>query len=290
MCWPAFDAGPLGNSRSRVVRSALTNVPARENCSSAEPARCRLGGKIRNGVPLVNPASASRCWEQVGDSSAPAAKRASRGTRLLGWIWLSGLLFLCASGCRQPDEIISYTVAKPPAREPRPVTEEPATENVDRSGEAAIESQLLGAILPRGETTWFFKLLGSRPAMETQTNSFVQFVRSIKFSKDRPEWALPEGWKEEPAAKMRFATLRISTDEGPLELSVIPLPTGPGKIEEYVLSNVNRWREQVKLPLLAQEELPANVVKFDLDGATAWLVNFVGIVSGQPMGTAGVAG
>jgi hypothetical protein len=107
----------------------------------------------------------------------------------------------------------------------------------------------------------------------------VQFVKSIQFSKDRPEWALPEGWKEEPASKMRFATLRIATDEGPLETTVIPLPTGPGKIEEYVLSNVNRWREQVKLPPLAEEELPANVVKFDLDGETAWLVNLVGRLS-----------
>jgi hypothetical protein len=45
--WPAFDAGPLGKFRSRVVRTALNNVPARETRSSAEPARCRLGGNIR---------------------------------------------------------------------------------------------------------------------------------------------------------------------------------------------------------------------------------------------------
>jgi hypothetical protein len=192
---------------------------------------------------------------------------------------LVGILSSLASGCQKPDEIISYTVAKPPARESRTVTEGPAAENVDRSGEAAVEGQLLGAILPRGQTTWFFKLVGPRAAVETQTGSFVQFVKSIQFSKDRPEWALPEGWKEEPASKMRFATLRIATDEGPLETTVIPLPTGPGKIEEYVLSNVNRWREQVKLPPLAEEELPANVVKFDLDGETAWLVNLVGRLS-----------
>jgi hypothetical protein len=192
-------------------------------------------------------------------------------------------------GCQKPDEIVGYTVAKPPARQSRHefTALKRAPVDDDRSGEAAAEGQLLGAILPREETTWFFKILGPRAAVETQTGSFVQFVKSIKFSRDRPEWVLPEGWKEEPASKIRFATLRITTDEGPLELSVIPLPTGQGKIDEYVLSNVNRWREQVTLPPLAPEELPANVVKFDLDGGPVWLVNLVGILSGQPMGATG---
>jgi hypothetical protein len=136
MCWPAIDAGLPGKFRSRAVRSALNYVPARETRSSAHPARCRLGGKfrVRYGVLLVSSTFASRCWEPNGDFSAPPAKRASRRTGFLCWIWFSGLLLLFVSGCQKPEEIVSYTVARLPAREAKPdVAEQALSADDERS-------------------------------------------------------------------------------------------------------------------------------------------------------------
>jgi hypothetical protein len=45
---------------------------------------------------------------------------------LLGTVWLSGLLALCVAGCQKPDEIVSYTVARSPARETKPDVPEQA--------------------------------------------------------------------------------------------------------------------------------------------------------------------
>ena len=205
---------------------------------------------------------------------------------------LSALFLVWASGCRKPDEIVAYTVAKPPARDRKADLPDgkPTQTERQQSDAAAVEGQLLGAILPRGETTWFFKLPGPRAAVESQASPFVQFVRSVTFSKNLPEWTLPENWQQEAASEMRFATLRIATEEGPLEMTVIPLPRGQGSVEDQVLSNVNRWREQMQLGPIAEDELSTNVVKFNAGGEPAWLVNIVGRWSGKSAGMAGVGG
>ena len=59
--------------------------------------------------------------------------------------------------------------------------------------------------------------------------------------------ALPEGWHARPASGMRYATVAIDTSGEPLELSVTPLRTPPGDFQEYVLANVDRWRQQLGL-------------------------------------------
>lgn len=199
----------------------------------------------------------------------------------------------CLPGCRKPDEIVSYTIPKPPVREGKPAAADqspvhgPGDATDDQDG---ARDHLLGAIIPRGTQTWFFKLTGPSDAVKTQMKAFVQFIKSVRFSEKGPEWGLPEGWKEEPGSAMRFATLRIETDAKPLEMSVIPLPTGAGSIDEYLLSNVNRWRGQMGLGPLPKEGLDNGVIKFDLDDTQVWLVSFEGRMSEQPMGGAPFAG
>ncbi|WP_242393513.1 hypothetical protein [Anaeromyxobacter oryzisoli] len=66
-------------------------------------------------------------------------------------------------------------------------------------------------------------------------------------------WSLPKGWSEaKEGGPMRYATLRPGVP-GKVEVSVIVLP-GPAGGE---LANVNRWRNQIGLPPLAEAELPA---------------------------------
>jgi len=56
-------------------------------------------------------------------------------------------------------------------------------------------------------------------------------------------WKLPQGWTQEQAGGMRFATLKTGV-AGRLDVSVVTLP-GPAGGE---LANVNRWRSQIGLP------------------------------------------
>jgi hypothetical protein len=63
-------------------------------------------------------------------------------------------------------------------------------------------------------------------------------------------WTLPTGWSEKPGGQMRVATLQAPV-AGRLDASVVVLP-GPAGGE---LANVNRWRNQIRLPPLAEDAL-----------------------------------
>src|SRR5262249_43723522 len=145
-------------------------------------------------------------------------------------------------GCQNNDEIRRYQVP----REAPP--------------------RMLAAILPHGERTWFFKLTGPAPVVGEHKAEFERFVQSVRFpgEGDKPTWAPPEGWREVPEPKLaprggvpRFATFALGPRETPLELTVTPL----GKEAADVLPNVNRWRGQLGLGPLTEDELPQATTK-----------------------------
>jgi len=207
----------------------------------------------------------------------------------LGFVALLAAISILA-GCQKPDEIRQYTVAKPPPREIRPA-DSSIDSKVSTAAPAATDepAQLVGAIIPHGKMTWFFKLTGPSQAVESQMKPFAMFLRSITFSDKGPDWALPDGWEAEAGSQMRFATIRIAADEGPLEMSVIPLPTGEGSFDAYLLSNVNRWRGQFGLEPIAEDQLAEHAHKIEL-GETMWLVKFEGHMTQSGMGAAPFAG
>ena len=65
-------------------------------------------------------------------------------------------------------------------------------------------------------------------------------------------WKLPEGWIEMPAGQMRVASFNVKGPDGKqADVSVIPLPGAAGGD----FANVNRWRGQVGLQPVSEEEL-----------------------------------
>jgi hypothetical protein len=151
---------------------------------------------------------------------------------------------------------------------------------------------MLAAIVPQGEQAWFFKLAGPIDAVAQQDESFLKYLKSIRFSgedKPTPSWTLPEGWKlRSGKSGMRFATIDVPSDvpgaDEPLELSVIPLPNDPASQAQNNLSNINRWRGQMKLPPIDLESLKKQSVEVPLEGATATVVNLQGHLSSEGMG------
>jgi hypothetical protein len=184
-----------------------------------------------------------------------------------GWCGLVALGLLTAllsSGCEK-ESIAHYQVPK----------------------ETRSPQRLLAAIVPHGEQTWFFKLLGTQETVSEHEKEFEQFLESVHFGdRGKPGWTLPEGWRQVPSPPGkeidRYATLQLGLKDKPLEVLVTPLGRNAGDL----LENVNRWRGQMGLLRVAEDGLGKMTRVIKVGGQAAILVDIKadekGLVAGPP--------
>ena len=197
--------------------------------------------------------------------------------------WSLTAALLCSAvllaGCTEEEPIESYTVPRLSG----------GNESTDAEPERTIPGRLLAAVVRQGERVWFFTLRGPNGPVQSQIETFAEFVNSLRFSDGRPAWTLPEGWQEteEPRRSpmsIRFATIRVPTEGQTLELTVMPLPMQEDDFDAYLLQNVNRWRRQLALPPTTREALFANqekeqeVRRIEVNGLPVTLVNLAGMM------------
>ena len=184
--------------------------------------------------------------------------RPAAGARWAGSLFLAALAALTAAGCGE-ESIRQYAA--------------PKAEAPERVG-------LIGVIYPHGDLTWFFKLMGPESAVSAQAGAVDDFLKSVHFTDqgDRPmEWKLPEGWQPVADAKANnpghYATLRIESKDKPsLEMTVTKFPGTVGGL----LANVNRWRGQVGLSPIEEDDLDKDTRKEEFNGNPTTVVKLVG--------------
>lgn len=121
---------------------------------------------------------------------------------------------------------------------------------------AAEPRRMLGAIIPSGADAWFFKAVGTPDNTQQLLPAFEALISSFEISANgEPTWKLPEGWQQQPASGMRYATLVAKVGEEEIATSLIKLPIFEGTWEEYCESNVNRWRGELTLANEKWEEI-----------------------------------
>ena len=85
------------------------------------------------------------------------------------------------------------------------------------------------------------------------------------------QWTKPEGWSEQPLSEMRLGSFKA---EGPnaasADISVIAFPGEAGGL----LSNINRWRGQLQLPPLDENQLSQSVQRTEVSNVPTYLVDF----------------
>jgi hypothetical protein len=185
-----------------------------------------------------------------------------------GRILVAGML-LAIWGCKRDEQIERYQVP----RETRQVVAMPP-----RSPASSEPRRMLGAIVIHPPKAWFFKATASVKEIESIVNSFEAFIRSLRFDPNQasPEWSLPSGWSQrKDHSPMRFATL----DAQDVELSVTSLDAPSDQTDEYILANLNRWRDQLQLPPLTAEQLARNIREIKTDHVTATIMDITGIPS-----------
>lgn len=190
-------------------------------------------------------------------------------------------LLVVAIGCQKGEEIVRYTVEKPPPLESKTPLEQtpnnvPVGEPTDRT---------LAAIVLLDDQGWFFKLTGPKDEVAAASEAFEDFLKSVRFTAEgKPQWTLPKGWQQRGGSQIRYATLVLSGATKPLEVSVTVLPKSAGDDEQYKLVNVNRWRNQLRMPPISADQMVAESKQISLEGATATVVNLLGTAAGDSMG------
>jgi hypothetical protein len=165
-------------------------------------------------------------------------------------------------------------------------------------------ARILVAMLTSGGTSWFFKMTGEDTFVAAQKTAFLQFLKSVRFDdaaplpaastltapgdSGKPIWTVPPGWQEMPPSEFLIAKF-IITDAADAKAQVnISQLAGEGG---GLLANVNRWRGQLGLaPVTQEDEFSKMVSAFDANGSQAQFVDMTGTdaKTGKPARLVGV--
>jgi len=172
---------------------------------------------------------------------------------------------------------------------------------VPASGE---DARILAAILHRQGETWFFKMNGADELVAQQKSAFVSFLKSMAFSEGeavaglpashppidsaspaaaaapvgasaagKPTWVVPGTWKEVAGGQFLVAKFVIS-GAGAAQAAVnVSMSGGAGG---GLAGNINRWRGQLGLNQLSEEEAAKLATPIDNAGSPIRLVDLSG--------------
>ena len=191
-------------------------------------------------------------------------------------------LLATVAGCSEETSIRIYRVAK----DETPGSRTTATSTLAQSGK---EQLMLGAIVPSKDFAWFFKVTGEPDVVAKNGDSFRQMVESVQFDESsQPRWTLSEGWQQTlTPADITYG--KLSHGESGLTATVTRLPyIGERTVDgwqDYVVSNVNRWRGQLSLQKQEAWSEIANdldeLPELSQDSFTAYYVSLAGKSSGS---------
>jgi hypothetical protein len=147
------------------------------------------------------------------------------------------------------------------------------------------------AMLTRDSMSWFFKMTGEDQCVTSQKEHFIDFLKSVSFVENMPPqiadtpapstdngnadsiWSTPPGWQSMPPAQFLLAEYSIAgANDAKAEVNVAEMSGDGGGL----LANVNRWRGQLGLGLVGENDLPQLAQALDVPGGTATTVDFAG--------------
>ena len=176
---------------------------------------------------------------------------------LLASVVLPGL-----SGCKKEEGVTTYTVDRKVEEERRATFKERWLGKPGR---------LIGVILPHGDETWFFKILGPDEDVKSHVPQVKSFISAVKFEGTEPVWSIPESWKRSSGDDFSFAAFALDDDPKGIKLTVSRFPGA-----QDITENINRWRKQVKLPAVDAEGARRLAVPLATGGGEALWVELTG--------------
>ena len=90
-------------------------------------------------------------------------------------------------------------------------------------------------------------------------------------------WTAPANWIAKATGPMRKGSFTVKGDGAEADLSITAFPGSTGGL----LANLNRWRSQLGLTPIAENELDANAVHLDTGELHLTVVDFIGTAGGK---------
>ncbi len=164
-------------------------------------------------------------------------------------------------------------------------------EIVGATQDPALKTNILGAIIARNGTSWFFKMTGADSVVTEQKPIFLEFLKSIHFSSEnastgsapaasqtasprseptKPQWRVPKNWQEGPPSQFLVAKFIITGEKG-AQAAVNVSRTG-GELA----ANINRWRDQLSLENLSSEAIEKQLQTLAVPSGNAMLIDMHG--------------
>ncbi|MSU47426.1 MAG: hypothetical protein EXS42_10010 [Lacunisphaera sp.] len=174
---------------------------------------------------------------------------------------MSPLLLTCAAvltlllvgGCRD-REITAYRAPKDPA------AIAPVPAGTTNTGDLPPDHLPIGASAP------------------TATGAGAMANTAVPTGSDHLTWTAPAHWTAKPVGAMRKGSYAVKGDGVEADLSITAFPGDTGGL----LANLNRWRGQISLPPLAENQLDAHREHLDLGSLHVDIVGFAGTTNGAP--------
>lgn len=193
----------------------------------------------------------------------------------------------------------------PPATkaESEPVTIGPGQGKLYEIADGKTPGRIMVAVLDHDGTSFYFKMRGEDSAVRDQKPAFLQFLKSVSFEA-APQMAamadphaavptitadaapagattsasgvtIPAGWKEIPNPQMLLAKYVIQGSGGASAAVNVSMLNGTGG---GVMMNVTRWRNQLGLAPMSEEDFSKQAQTIDVGGAKGTVVDMTGTV------------
>jgi hypothetical protein len=83
-------------------------------------------------------------------------------------------------------------------------------------------------------------------------------------------WTRPDAWSEQPLSEMRLGSFKVDgPDKSSADVSITAFPGDAGGL----VSNINRWRGQLELPPMGEQELQKTIQRTEIQGGPVYFVD-----------------
>ncbi len=167
------------------------------------------------------------------------------------------------------------------------------------------KNRILAAILRKEGVAWFFKMTGPDALVAAQKPAFIEWLKSLKFgtastpelppshppidagavaaqapaaasspAEGKPQWQVPSGWQEAPGGQFLIAKFIVAGSDNSQASVNVSMSAGDGG---GLVSNVNRWRRQLGLSELPDDQVQKLVTAVESEAGKISLVEMSGV-------------